>query len=99
MRKNRWVLKDNQHSSIIRKYLEFSCKSNLDELTNMDTLDIERLLLKYANSLSHKNKASTIESKISTVVMFYSYNGIEINIDKFYEESIGDTSYIERGSS
>jgi hypothetical protein len=99
MRKNRWVLNNNQHSKIITKYLEFSCKSNLDELINMNTLDIERLLLRYANSLSHKNKTSTIESKISTVVMFYSYNGIKINIDKFYEETIGDTSYIERGSS
>ena len=96
---NKWVLKDNQHSSIIKHYLDFSKMPSLDTLVSIQPIELEVLLIKYGNSLTHRWKESTVENKLRVILMFYSFNGIEIDIFELLEEIDSNTSHLRQSPS
>ncbi len=93
--KNKWILGRNQHSNIISDYLSFSKLSTLDQLVSLNDTDLEALLIKYGNSLTHRYKENTVESKLQVITMFYSYHGIKINILELLQEVTDNTSHLK----
>ena len=69
---------------------------SLDTLVSIQPIELEVLLIKYGNSLTHRWKESTVESKLLVIRMFYSINGIEINLDELLEVITPNTSHLAR---
>jgi len=83
-RENQWDFRSNDVSRKIKQFLRFT-EYSPDEILNLDTKDIEKYLVKYAESIRYVNTYSVRENKIESVISFFEVNGI---IFKDYEEEL-----------
>jgi len=83
-RENQWDFLSNDTSRKIKQFLRFT-KYSPDEIINLETKDIQKHLVKYAESIRYVNTDSVRELKIESVIAFFEINGI---IFTGYEEEL-----------